>query len=63
MSCFLGSTPTVGDGGASWRLKALKRMQMRAENDGLSLREVAVSRGVDLSQLTDAAMRTTAAAG
>lgn len=45
----------VGDGGASWRLKALKRMQMRAENEGKTLAQIAQSRGMDLAKLTESA--------
>jgi len=30
----------VGDGGASWRLKALKRAQEQAARDGKNLEEV-----------------------
>ncbi|GMH40688.1 hypothetical protein BSKO_08592 [Bryopsis sp. KO-2023] len=53
--------PVVGDGGASWRLKALKRMRMRAENEGKSLQDIAESRGLDLDKLAEAATRTHAA--
>lgn len=34
------SSSVVGDGGASWRLKALKRAQEQAARDGRQLKEV-----------------------
>lgn len=34
------STAVVGDGGASWRLKALKRAQEQAAREGRKLQEV-----------------------
>lgn len=36
------SSSLVGDGGASWRLKALKRAQEQAARDGRRLDEVIV---------------------
>lgn len=41
----------VGDGGASWRLKALRRAQEQAEREGRKLDEVAAERWGSLSQL------------
>jgi hypothetical protein len=34
--------PTIGDGGASWRLKALKRAQQLAKEEGKDVSEVCV---------------------
>lgn len=34
------STAVIGDGGASWRLKALKRAQEQAAREGRKLQEV-----------------------
>ncbi|KAI7995657.1 CWF19-like protein 2 [Camellia lanceoleosa] len=34
------SSHVVGDGGASWRLKALKRAQEQAAREGMALEEV-----------------------
>ncbi len=46
---------TVGDGGASWRMKALKRAQTQAEEQGSSLREVVSQRWGSVAELaTDA---------
>ncbi|MCL7028962.1 hypothetical protein MKW94_008652 [Papaver nudicaule] len=45
------SSSVVGDGGASWRLKALKRAQEQAARDGRKLEEVVGERWGSLSQL------------
>ncbi|MCD7462203.1 hypothetical protein HAX54_047999 [Datura stramonium] len=45
------STAVVGDGGASWRLKALRRAQEQADREGRKLDEVAAERWGSLSQL------------
>ena len=42
---------TVGDGGASWRMKALKRAQMQAEEQGSSLRDVVSQRWGSVAEL------------
>lgn len=44
-------TAVVGDGGASWRLKALRRAQEQADREGRKLDEVAAERWGSLSQL------------
>ena len=51
----------MGDGGASWRLKALKRMKERSQMEDKSLEEIAAERGVDLGQLKREAAHSTAA--
>ncbi|KAF5199638.1 Cwfj-like family protein [Thalictrum thalictroides] len=48
----LPSSSVVGDGGASWRLKALKRAQEQAARGGRNLKEVAEERWGSLGQLT-----------
>jgi hypothetical protein len=45
-------TAAVGDGGASWRLKALKRAQERAAAEGRSVQEVVGERWGSLAQVT-----------
>ncbi|XP_055813650.1 uncharacterized protein LOC129883097 [Solanum dulcamara] len=45
------STAVVGDGGASWRLKALRRAQEQADREGRKLDEVAAERWGSLSEL------------
>ncbi|OVA07564.1 Cwf19-like protein [Macleaya cordata] len=45
------SSSVVGDGGASWRLKALKRAQEQAARDGRKLEEVVEERWGSLGQL------------
>ncbi|XP_060178775.1 uncharacterized protein LOC132608970 [Lycium barbarum] len=45
------STTAVGDGGASWRLKALRRAQEQADREGRKLDEVAAERWGSISQL------------
>ena len=42
---------TVGDGGASWRMKALKRAQVQAEEQGSSLRDVVSQRWGSVAEL------------
>lgn len=42
-SSKLFASSVVGDGGASWRLKALKRAQEQAARDGRKLDEVLTS--------------------
>ncbi|KAJ8549113.1 hypothetical protein K7X08_032820 [Anisodus acutangulus] len=45
------STTIVGDGGASWRLKALRRAKEQADREGRNLDEVAAERWGSISQL------------
>ncbi|KAF7150452.1 hypothetical protein RHSIM_Rhsim02G0033400 [Rhododendron simsii] len=45
------SSSVVGDGGASWRLKALKRAQEQAARDGRNLKEVVEERWGSVGQL------------
>ena len=42
---------SVGDGGASWRLRALKRMKERSQIEGKSLEEISEERGMNLDQV------------
>jgi hypothetical protein len=51
----------VGDGGASWRLKALKRARETAQREGKQLSDVVGDRWGSLSDLTSDAMKTRAA--
>lgn len=51
----------VGDGGASWRLKALKRARETAQREGKQLSDVVGDRWGSLSDLTTDAMKTCAA--
>ena len=44
---------SVGDGGASWRLKALKRAQALAEEEGRSVNDVVSERHESLAKLTE----------
>ena len=46
---------TVGDGGASWRMKALKRAQNQADEQGASLRDVVSQRWGSVSELAQGA--------
>ncbi|KAK2458581.1 zinc finger CCCH domain-containing protein [Trifolium repens] len=46
------SSSVVGDGGASWRLKALKRAQEQAAREGRSFQEVVGERWGSLGELT-----------
>ncbi|KAG5074890.1 hypothetical protein JHK84_056121 [Glycine max] len=48
------SSSLVGDGGASWRLKALKRAQEQAARDGRRFNEVVEERWSSLGELTAA---------
>ncbi|PIA31458.1 hypothetical protein AQUCO_04900036v1 [Aquilegia coerulea] len=57
----LPSSSVVGDGGASWRLKALKRAQEQAAREGRNLKEVAEERWGSLGQLTVSAASSRAA--
>ncbi|KAL9687762.1 hypothetical protein QQ045_032169 [Rhodiola kirilowii] len=51
-SSQLLSTSVIGDGGASWRLKALKRAQEQAAREGRRVEEVVGERWGSLSQLS-----------
>ncbi|GLI66933.1 hypothetical protein VaNZ11_010972 [Volvox africanus] len=57
------SSGLVGDGGASWRLKALRRAQEQARAEGRSLQEVVGERWGSLAQLTEELTSTVAADG
>lgn len=55
------SASVVGDGGASWRLKALKRAQEQAAREGRKLEEVVEDRWGSLGQLAVSVASRTAA--
>ncbi|CAL5392552.1 unnamed protein product [Camellia sinensis] len=55
------SSAVVGDGGASWRLKALKRAQEQAAREGMALEEVVGERWGSLGQLAVSVASHTAA--
>ncbi|XP_057472439.1 uncharacterized protein LOC130761015 [Actinidia eriantha] len=55
------SSAVVGDGGASWRLKALKRSQEQAARDGRAVEEVVQERWGSLGQLAVSVASRTAA--
>ncbi|XP_042486715.1 CWF19-like protein 2 [Macadamia integrifolia] len=55
------SSSVVGDGGASWRLKALKRAKEQATREGLKLDEVVEERWGSLGQLAVSAASRAAA--
>ncbi len=57
------SGATYGDGGASWRLKALKRAQARAEEEGVDVKTVVSERFASLAALTDGLGQQNAAHG
>lgn len=48
---------TVGDGGASWRMKALKRAQIQAQVEGTSLTDAVQQRWGSVKELAEAAER------
>ncbi|KAL9231361.1 hypothetical protein vseg_006598 [Gypsophila vaccaria] len=56
------SSSVVGDGGASWRLKALKRAKEQAAREGRDLKEVVQDRWGDLGHLAVAVSSRSAAA-
>jgi hypothetical protein len=43
----------TGDGGASWRLKALRRAQMAAEEEGKDVREVRKQHAIPSHNITN----------
>ncbi|GFZ12098.1 CwfJ-like family protein [Actinidia rufa] len=55
------SSAVVGDGGASWRLKALKRSQEQAAREGRAVKEVVQERWGSLGQLAVSVASRTAA--
>ncbi|THF97278.1 hypothetical protein TEA_020893 [Camellia sinensis var. sinensis] len=55
------SSAVVGDGGASWRLKALKRAQEQAAREGMALEEVVGEQWGSLGQLAVSVASRTAA--
>ncbi|XP_014513704.1 CWF19-like protein 2 [Vigna radiata var. radiata] len=57
------SSSLVGDGGASWRLKALKRSQEQAAREGRNFNEVVQERWGSLGELTASVASNAAAPG
>lgn len=57
------SGATFGDGGASWRLKALKRAQAQAEEQGVDVKSVVSERFASLAALTEGLGKQNAAHG
>jgi len=52
----LPSSSLIGDGGASWRLKALKRAQEQAAREGRKLEEVCFLNFQNASIMTEASI-------
>jgi len=59
----LAPQPGIGDGGASWRMKALRRAQSQAGEDGKGLSDVVAERWGSLGNLTAELAQGTAAHG
>jgi hypothetical protein len=55
-SSTAASVPTIGDGGASWRARALKRARERAEAEGRPLEEVVAERHNSSAELLQSAV-------
>jgi hypothetical protein len=58
-----GQVPGIGDGGASWRMKALRRAQSQAGEEGKGLSDVVAERWGTLGDLTAELTQGTAAHG